>query len=48
MRMFGRYHLLCDNCNWEFVGFALPGTTSAKPTKRPKSTTVAKPSETKD
>jgi ribosomal protein L37AE/L43A len=26
-----RYNLLCDNCNWEFVGFAVPGTVTAKP-----------------
>lgn len=31
-----RYNLLCDNCNWEFTGFAVPGTVSAKPTKKPK------------
>jgi hypothetical protein len=31
-----RYNLLCDNCNWEFKGFAVPGTVSAKPTKKPK------------
>jgi hypothetical protein len=31
-----RYNLLCDNCNWEFRGFAVPGTVSAKPTKNPK------------
>jgi hypothetical protein len=31
-----RYHLLCDNCNWEFKGFAVPGTVSSKPTRRPK------------
>jgi hypothetical protein len=31
-----RYNLLCDNCNWEFTGFAVPGTVSAKPTKSPK------------
>lgn len=28
-----RYNLLCDSCNWEFTGFAVPGTVSAKPTK---------------
>lgn len=28
-----RYHLLCDGCNWEFSGFAVPGTVSSK-TKR--------------
>lgn len=31
-----RYNLLCDNCNWEFTGFAIPGTVSTKPTKRQK------------
>lgn len=31
-----RYNLLCDNCNWEFTGFAVPGTVSAKPTKSPR------------
>ena len=30
-----RYNLLCDNCNWTFAGFALPGTVGMKP-KRPK------------
>lgn len=35
-RLIGRYYLLCDNCNWEFTGFAVPGTTSAKPTRRSK------------
>jgi ribosomal protein L37AE/L43A len=34
-----RYNLLCDNCNWEFTGFAIPGTVSTKPTKKPKKTT---------
>ena len=28
-----RYNLLCDNCNWEFMGFALPGFISTKQTK---------------
>lgn len=31
-----RYHLLCDSCNWEFTGFAVPGTVSSKPTKKRK------------
>jgi hypothetical protein len=34
-----RYNLLCDNCNWEFKGFAIPGTVSTKPTKRKKTNT---------
>lgn len=25
-----RFNLLCDNCNWEFRGFAVPGTLSSK------------------
>jgi hypothetical protein len=37
-----RYNLLCDNCNWEFKGFAVPGTVSAKPTKNPKKKTANK------
>ena len=37
-----RYHLLCDNCNWEFTGFAVPGTVSAKPTKSGKKNTTGK------
>ena len=31
-----RYNLFCDSCNWEFMGFAVPGTVSHKPTKRSK------------
>jgi hypothetical protein len=37
--------LLCDNCNWEFKGFAVPGTVSAKPTKNPKKKPATKTSE---
>lgn len=29
-----RYNLLCDSCNWEFVGFAIPGTVKAKSKRR--------------
>jgi hypothetical protein len=28
--------LLCDTCNWQFVGFAVPGTLSSKSTKKKK------------
>lgn len=35
-----RYHLLCDNCNWEFTGFAVPGTVSHKPTRKKKPKTI--------
>ncbi len=31
-----RYNLLCDNCNWEFTGFAVPGTISHKPSRKSK------------
>ena len=34
MKIVGRYYLLCDGCNWEFTGFAVPGTVSAKPTRK--------------
>lgn len=30
LKLLFRYHLLCNNCNWEFVGFAIPGTLSNK------------------
>lgn len=36
LKIFFRYYLLCDNCNWEFTGFAVPGTVSAKPTRKSK------------
>jgi C4-type Zn-finger protein len=29
-----RYNLLCDNCNWEFKGFAVLGTVSSKPKRK--------------
>jgi hypothetical protein len=32
-KLFFRFNLLCDNCNWEFVGFALPGFKSPKQTR---------------
>lgn len=31
-----RFNLLCDTCNWEFVGWAVPGTLSSKPNKKRK------------
>jgi hypothetical protein len=31
-----RYYLLCDNCNWEFKGFAVPGTVTSKPKRKKK------------
>lgn len=35
-KIFFRYNLLCDNCNWEFKGFAVPGTVTTKPTRKGK------------
>lgn len=29
-----RYNLLCDACNWEFKGFAVPGTVTYKSKNR--------------
>ncbi|MEP6903843.1 MAG: hypothetical protein ABJA66_19125 [Actinomycetota bacterium] len=40
-----RYNLLCDNCNWEFIGFAVPGTVSSKPTRSPKKQVTFKKDE---
>lgn len=28
------YNLLCDECNWEFTGFAIPGTVAKKTKKK--------------
>jgi hypothetical protein len=28
------YNLLCDECNWEFLGFAIPGTVTKKTKKK--------------
>lgn len=30
LKLLFRYYLLCNNCNWEFTGFAVPGTVSSK------------------
>ena len=35
-KLFCRYNLLCDGCNWEFKGFAVPGTVSWKPKRKQK------------
>lgn len=37
-----RYNLLCNKCNWEFRGFAVPGTVTTKPNKRHKTEDKAK------
>ena len=31
-----RYNLLCNDCNWEFVGFAIPGTIPSKTRRKKK------------
>ncbi len=33
-----RYNLLCDNCNLEFWGFAVPGTVRSRPHRRTRKT----------
>ncbi len=40
-----RYNLLCDGCNWEFKGFAVPGTVTSKPnrTKKIRESTIEPP-----
>jgi hypothetical protein len=37
LKILFRYNLLCDKCNWEFRGFAVPGTVSSRPNSRHKS-----------
>lgn len=34
LKLFFRYNLLCNDCNWEFTGFAIPGTVKKKTKKR--------------
>lgn len=34
LRAIGIYRLLCDNCNLQFIGFAVPGTVPARGTHR--------------
>jgi len=36
-KLFFRYNLLCDSCNWEFNGFAVPGTVEMSKGRRSKS-----------
>jgi hypothetical protein len=35
-RAVGRYYLLCNACNWEFAGWAIPGTVDAASARRRK------------
>ncbi len=42
-----RYHLLCDDCNWEFSGFAIPGTVPKKIKKKRNSTEIQGLAESK-
>jgi len=37
-----RYNLLCDSCNWEFTGFAIPGTIPRKTRKTRESASFVK------
>ena len=36
MKLLFRYNLLCDSCNWEFTGFAVPGTVEYAPRRKRK------------
>lgn len=35
-KIFFRYNLLCNACNWQFKGFAVPGTVTVKPNRKRK------------
>lgn len=37
-----RYNLLCDDCNWEFSGFAVPGTVPRKTRKKKENISLEK------
>jgi hypothetical protein len=47
-RIFGRYHLLCNACNWEFAGWAIPGTVEAAATRRRKKRAAEKKQQAPD
>lgn len=34
LKLIFRYNLLCDECNWEFTGFGVPGTVPKKTKKK--------------
>ena len=40
LKIFLRYNLLCDGCNWEFKGFAVPGTVDSRPNRKKKRATA--------
>lgn len=40
-KIFFRYNLLCDACNWEFTGFAVPGTVDSRSNLKKKRTPKA-------
>lgn len=40
LKLVCRFNLLCDTCNWEFVGFAVPGTLSSNPSRKKKRPTL--------
>ncbi len=42
-KIFFRYNLLCDGCNWEFKGFAVPGTVETHSSRKRKREPVNKP-----
>lgn len=37
LKLICRYNLLCDNCNWPFRGFVLPGTVGLRSRKKRRS-----------
>ena len=43
LKIFFRYNLLCNKCNWEFTGFAVPGTVDHKPERKKKAKTKDSP-----
>lgn len=46
LKILFRYNLLCDQCNWEFTGFAIPGTVPKKTKKRKPNVNINQNSDT--
>jgi hypothetical protein len=48
LKLLFRFYLLCNNCNWEFTGFAVPGTVSSKSGRSKKKQSATSTPDKKD
>lgn len=44
-KIFFRYNLLCNACNWQFRGFAIPFTVTDKPNRKKRKAKVGRQQE---